>query len=281
MNYQLRGSGPPVLLVHGLPTSGRLWDYVVPALEPAFTCVVVDLPGFGESPLLPDGSLDLARYAQELDAVREELGTPRWHVVGHDAGAAIVVHYAANYAGRVDRLALLSPPVFPELKPFVAFRQMRRPRLGYVLAPLVVNLTMGVLGAWLRRKGRSRASVAPIIASFRRPFRGPGGWRHFVYLQRWGDPAEVMGQTTALLPRITAPTLVVVGDQDPVVPVSFATRAGEIIAGSEVHVLDCGHFIPLTCPAELCKLLVPFLERGTTAAEPAEPSTAPSLAMAQ
>ena len=61
----------------------------------------------------------------------------KWHVVGHDAGSAIAVHYAHRFQDRVDRLALLSPAVFPELKPFHLFRIVRSPVIGELLAPAV------------------------------------------------------------------------------------------------------------------------------------------------
>ena len=66
MRVYQTGTGPPVLFLHGLPTSGRLWDYVVPQLAPFFTCVVVDLPGSGTSAPLADKSLDPERYVDEI-----------------------------------------------------------------------------------------------------------------------------------------------------------------------------------------------------------------------
>ena len=138
MNYWVRGNGPPILLIHGIPTNGRLWDFVVERLQEQYTCVVVDLPGFGESPTPSDGSRDPARFAGELDRLGRDLGFASWNVVGHDAGSTIAVHLAAAYPQRTRRLALLSPPLFPEFRPPWFIHLIRTPVLGEIIAPAMI-----------------------------------------------------------------------------------------------------------------------------------------------
>ncbi len=260
MRYELHGSGPAVLFLHGIPTCGRLWDYVVPALQHQFTCVVVDLPGMGESPPLPDGSLDPARYAQELERLRERLSIPSWHVVGHDAGSTIAVHYAAQFSERLDRLVLCSPPTFPEFRVPWFFRLIRTPLLGDCLAPLVTLLLWRIgLPSTIEPHG---SSTAAMIRAFHHPFRGCRGVRRFVRLLRWGDPARVLAGTAALLPQIVAPTLVLHGKKDRSIPTSFAIRAAAIIPDAELHLIDCRHFLPLNRPERVCEYLVAFLQMG-------------------
>jgi pimeloyl-ACP methyl ester carboxylesterase len=257
MKFTVRGTGPAVLLLHGLPTSGRLWDFVVPQLEPRFTCVVVDLPGAGESPAFADGSLAGERFAEELEQLRAQLGIPAWHVVGHDAGAAIAVHYAACYGAHLDRFVLCAPPIFPEHKIPWFFRLLRTPALGDALAPLVTNslLPFGIKYS-IRRDD---PAMDDIVRAFCQPFRGYAGARRFLHLLRWGDPQPVLSKTAALLPSITAPALILSGLHDGAVPVRFAQRAAQLLPNAEVYLLDCGHFIPLECPDILCSYLLHFL----------------------
>jgi pimeloyl-ACP methyl ester carboxylesterase len=66
-----------------------------------------------------------------------ELRRVRWNVVGHDAGSAIAVLYARSFAERVKRLALMSPALFPDLRPYYLFRLLRKPVVGELLAPCV------------------------------------------------------------------------------------------------------------------------------------------------
>src|SRR5436309_7781345 len=108
IQFSVQGSGFPILLIHGIPTSRHLWDYVVPVLQHDFMCITIDLPGFGESPLLKEGSLNQMVYAQELEALRTQLSIPSWHIIGHDAGSTIAVHYATQFPERVEKLVLCS-----------------------------------------------------------------------------------------------------------------------------------------------------------------------------
>jgi pimeloyl-ACP methyl ester carboxylesterase len=257
MRHSVRGSGPAVLFVHGIPTSGRLWDLVVEGLAERFTCITVDLPGYGESPPSRAADRDPGQLAEQLEALREELAVPRWHVVGHDAGATIAVHYAAAHADRVERLVLMSPPVFPEFHPPWFFRLLRLPVVGDLVAPvLMFAIWHGGIQALMERPGLGTEEA---IAAFRRPFHGLAGGRRLAWLVRWGDPVEVLGRTAALLPRVAAPTLILQGRRDGVIPQSFAERAAAAIPCAQVRFFDSGHFLPLNVPAEISRELADFL----------------------
>ena len=257
MKFYIQGHGPPVLLIHGLPTSGRLWDYVVPILDSRFTCIVVDLPGLGESPPFTDGSLDPDRYAKAIEDLRQQLSITRWHLIGHDAGATIAVHYATQFSDRVDKVVLCSPPVFPEHQIPWVLRLVRQPIIGILWASIFV------LFLWHPGFGRSikrpSQTISEIIEAFRRPFTKYKGIKRFIHLVCWGDPAQVLGRTAELLPGISASTLILHGTQDGAIPSSFATRAATVIPNARVHLLANGHFLPLSCPEALCKQVLPFL----------------------
>jgi len=257
MHHSVRGSGPAVLFVHGIPTSGRLWDLVVAELAGHFTCITVDLPGYGESPAPRAADRDPSHLAEQLEGLREELAVPRWHVVGHDAGATIAVHYAAAHADRVERLVLMAPPVFPEFHPPWFFHLLRLPVVGDLVAPLLAfGIWHGGIQALMERPNPGTEAA---IAAFRRPFQGLAGGRRLTWLVRWGDPKEVLGRTAALLPRVAASTLILHGRRDGAIPQSFAERAAAIIPRAEARFFDSGHFLPLNVPAEVSRELVGFL----------------------
>lgn len=260
MKFRLQGVGPAVLLLHGIPTCGRLWDFVVEVLRNDFTCVIVDLPGMGESAPFMEGSPDPSRYAEEIEMLRRELSIPTWHVVGHDAGSTIAVHYVAEFRDCVKKLVLCSPPIFPELRPPWAFRLLRARFLGVVLAPLVIPLIWRIgLSASVERHDER---TTEIIDAFHRPFAGIGGAIRFVKVLRWGDPTQVLARTAALLPTINAPTLLLHGRHDEAIPVSFATRGAALIPNASICLLDSGHYLPLNCPDVLCRHLVRFFKEA-------------------
>jgi pimeloyl-ACP methyl ester carboxylesterase len=265
MHLLSSGSGYPVLFIHGMPTNGRLWDGIIGKLRAKFECLAVDLPGLGKTPQIPYGPKQLSLLANQIEQIRIERGIEKWHVVGHDAGSAVAIHYAHQFQEHVDHLVLLSPAVFPELKPFHLFRYMRAPIVGEILAPLVSAIFWSVV---MRIAIDSRqAESANAVRDFRASFSGlRGAWR-FMTVMRYGDPAELLEAIPAMLPQLTVPTLIFHGAQDTAIPPSFAQRASALIPKSKVLVLDSGHFIPLTKPDAVATELCRFFEApGATVA---------------
>jgi pimeloyl-ACP methyl ester carboxylesterase len=107
--YEERGRGEPVILLHGWNSSRKQWLLNLKALAPGFRAIALDLPGFGESeesafPYTLDG------MSSFLEAFREALRLPSFHLVGHSMGGCIAIRYTALYPDKVDRLALVSTP---------------------------------------------------------------------------------------------------------------------------------------------------------------------------
>jgi len=158
----------------------------------------------------------------------------------------------------VQRLALLAPPIFPDLRPPWPFRWLRWPVVGDLLTPLVLPFVWnGGLRSVVEVEsgGADGQAVDDVVASFAVPFRGWAGARRFLALVRWGDPAEVLGRTAALLPAIQAPTQVLRGVRDNAIPEDFLRRAVAALPQSQGHLLDAGHFLPLDVPERVAALL--------------------------
>src|SRR5918912_433908 len=105
------GSGAPLLLLHGFPQTHVMWRGVAPLLARRFAVVCADLRGYGRSGC-PLSSPDHAPYAkralaQDMVAVMERLGFPRFSVAGHDRGGRVAYRLALDHPERVDRLAVL------------------------------------------------------------------------------------------------------------------------------------------------------------------------------
>jgi haloacetate dehalogenase len=106
-----RGSGPPLLLLHGFPETHLMWRSVAPLLARHFTVVCADLRGYGRSGC-PASTPDHAPYskrpmARDMMAVMRHLGFPRFSVAGRDRGGRVAYRLALDHPERVERLAVL------------------------------------------------------------------------------------------------------------------------------------------------------------------------------
>lgn len=155
------GSGPPLVLVHGIGSRRGVWDPVVPALERERDVLAVDLPGFGDSPVLPSGVAPTpAALADALVAWWSGLGIERPHVAGNSLGGGIALELAR--AGAVSSATALSPVGFWNAPEQVYSRTMLR-----VVRGLAVHA-----GGQMARIGRSRAGrEATIGLMYGRPAR--------------------------------------------------------------------------------------------------------------
>jgi pimeloyl-ACP methyl ester carboxylesterase len=103
------GSGAPLVLLHGLGSSRRAWEPVLPALASRFDVIAIDLPGFGDSAPRPEpGEVPPAVLAQSVADLLDELGVSAPHVAGHSLGGWVALELAARRP--VASLTLLSPP---------------------------------------------------------------------------------------------------------------------------------------------------------------------------
>lgn len=103
--YEIQGSGPPLVLIHGWAVNRAFWDLDVERLARQHTVIRYDRRGFGAATGKPDATADAA----DLKALLERLGYAKVHVMGHSAGAGVALTFAVRYPEMVDRLVLFGP----------------------------------------------------------------------------------------------------------------------------------------------------------------------------
>jgi pimeloyl-ACP methyl ester carboxylesterase len=111
--YERRGSGRPLVLIHGYPLDHTIWDQVVPLLEPDFDLILPDLRGFGESSTIQLPYL-LADLAADVGALLDSLSIGQAVVVGHSMGGYAALAFARAYAGRLLGLGLVATQVLSD-----------------------------------------------------------------------------------------------------------------------------------------------------------------------
>ena len=107
VSYRTAGSGPALLLLHGIANSSETWERVAPLLSERFTLIAPDLMGHGES-ATPRGDYSLGAHASGARDIATALGHERMTVLGHSLGGGIAMQFAYQFPERVERLVLVS-----------------------------------------------------------------------------------------------------------------------------------------------------------------------------
>ena len=258
--YEVAGTGRPVVLLHGFPDSGRLWRYQVPALAGAgFQVIIPDLRGYGRSDKPgPVDAYSLPLLAGDVLAILAELGIGTAHVVGHDWGAALAWGLAALSPGNVDHLVALSVG-----NPVTFLRTLeQRQKSWYML----LFQFPGIAERWLAeddwanfRSWGGHPDAAQVIAELEANGSltpGLNWYRANVSPESWvGPPLQ--------LPPVQAPTMGVWSTGDPVLAEVQMTDSAASVAGPwRYERLDGpGHWMQLDAPEQVNALLLDFLPR--------------------
>lgn len=246
---RVSGRGPTVLLLHGIPGVGAVWDELSRLLSARYRVVVPDLVGFGDSARADAiQSLWADAQAAAVLALMDDLCIDEALVVGHDFGGPVAAHLVAQARKRVAGLVLVSTNAFGDTPiPF----------------PLSGILWPGVGRAW-ERMIFSAPSLRMMVrqgvgdrASKLDPYLYVGDRQQarairIIFASALRHLASRYGPITEILSRVEVPTRVVWGDRDPFFPVEQAHRTAELIQGAQTTVLPgAGHFLPEENPAAL------------------------------
>jgi pimeloyl-ACP methyl ester carboxylesterase len=279
------GAGPPVLLLHGLPTSAQLWRKVIARLAPAHRCIAPDLLGFGESEGPSTSDLTHAGHAARALALLDALGvTGEFALVGHDWGGVIAQTLAARAPERIASLVLVDSPAAGYDPDAVVRRIVAAARRPFVwdLAADTGLLRWFAKSAHGMRAGAFRADsleeaalddyMAPMHRDTPPAYRAARELHRRAIVAGFDDLDPALDETVLALRRFERPTLVVWGCDDPYVSVSFGkTLADEIPGCVGFELLPfCGHWVPEERPAELAALITGHLDGGRRAAAVAD-----------
>src|ERR671931_2270429 len=156
--YRRAGSGPAVVLMHGMASSSSTWDAVIPRLEEHATIVAPDLPGHGGS-TNPGGDFSLGAHASFVRDLMIALDVPRATFVGHSLGGGVAMQAAYQFPERLERLVLVSSGGLGK-EVHLMLRLVALPAAEYVLPLLVAEpprnageMLAGVLGRLGLRAG--------------------------------------------------------------------------------------------------------------------------------
>jgi pimeloyl-ACP methyl ester carboxylesterase len=261
--YRVAGSGPPVVLIHGMLNSSSHWRAVALNLAREHTVVAPDLIGHGDS-AAPRGDYSLGAHAASIRDLLAAIGIERATIVGHSLGGGVAMQFFYQFPQRVQRLALISSGgLGREVSPML--RTAALPGVSGLLSltirPRVLRALRGG-GTRLRERGVAAGIYMQAIARALAPLENADA--RGAFLQTLRSVIDIHGQRVSATDRLylleTMPTLIVWGGRDNTIPLHHGRRAHEAIPGSEFRVLDgAAHFPHLEDPEGLSELLREFI----------------------
>jgi len=267
IGYRRTGSGPAVLLVHGMAGSSATWRAVMPALGADHLVVAPDLLGHGES-AKPLGDYSLGAYASGLRDLLGALDVGPVTVVGQSLGGGVAMQLAYQHPELVERLVLVNSGGLGREVSWI-LRALTLPAAEYVMPvvfPGFVREAGDALGRALARIGIRAPSLEEVWQAYA-SLTETANRQSFVRTLR--AVIDLGGQSVSASDRLylTAgmPTLIVWGDRDPIIPVAHAYAAHDAMPGSRLEVFEgIGHFPHVECPDAFVAVLLDFLATTET-----------------
>jgi haloalkane dehalogenase len=263
------GTAPPIVFLHGNPTSAYLWRNVIPHVAPVARCLAPDLIGMGQSGKAPAGRYRFADHARYLDGWFEALGlTQDVILVGHDWGSALAFHWARRHPARVAGIvymeAIVRPLTWQEWPENArqVFQAMRTPAGEAMVLEKNIFVERILPASVLRGLGEAE------MAAYRAPFAEAGEARRPTLtwpreIPVGGEPPDVIAVVKAYAEWLST---------SPIPKLFINAEPGSILVGAqrdfcrawpnqqEVTVKG-SHFIQEDSPAEIGQAIAAFVQR--------------------
>jgi pimeloyl-ACP methyl ester carboxylesterase len=256
------GSGPDVLLLHGLGGTRASLFETAASLSTRYRVHAPDLPGFGSSTKPATGGYNARWFADVMFGLMDELDIGKAHFVGNSMGGRISIEIALNAPERVGALGLLCPAVAWVKRGFHPIVRLLRPELG-MLPHAFSRRTVAsqFWGMFCDRDLIDPAVADLMVDEFRRIYHSAGARYAFlscarnIYLERpFGR-----GGFYPRLAELEPPALFIWGSHDPLVPVGFSRHVRRWLPSAEQVTIDsCGHVPQVERPGETNELLLGF-----------------------
>ncbi|WP_269859536.1 alpha/beta fold hydrolase [Streptomyces sp. RPT161] len=271
LHYRTGGSGPAVVLLHGVPKTGYHWRHLVPKLTPRYTVVVPDLRGLGDSARPVDG-YDSATMSDDIAALMAHLGHESYSVMGEDWGGVIGYQLAARHRAHVNAL-VFTEALFPGFgfEDHTALTHenvssgMHLWHLGFYFQPDVPEMLIAgherELITYMLKNERSHpdTATAEAVDEYVRCYSMPGGIRAMLAIYRAmlidAEQNRQAAQKKLDIPVLALGGSAFIGDRN-------EAQMRLMAHGVTGHVFDAGHDLAEEVPDEVAAVVLPFLAQS-------------------
>lgn len=246
MVTEIHGDGDAVLLIHGLGGTSNVFSPQVTVLSRLFKCIRADLPGSGRT--VASGPRSLVEIADDFAKLLEDSGISKAHIVAHSMGTVIATHLAARHPKLVRSLALIGPLLAPPEPARAALKDRAAKARAEGMTGIADAIVQGGTSAETKAH---RPEIAALVREIlmRQPAEG--------YALNCEALSEAQACDTS---KISAPTLLITGDEDGTAPPRNVRAIQAKIAGAQLKILGrTGHWTTFERAGEVSELLVNFL----------------------
>lgn len=258
LHYVDKGSGPVVVMLHGLAGNLRNFHALIDRLATDHRVIALDRPDCGYSATLSGEHPDLHAQAALVARFMDKLDLQRPLLIGHSLGGALALALALDHPDRVSALILIAPATQEIHEPPAVFKDFD---IRSAVARNLIGWTLAAPVGSLKHEATLRGVFAPepVSANFDRDGGGVLGGRPGDFIAASKDMTALPAELAAMAPRypgIGLPVDIIFGRQDPLLNYQLhGERLAAAIPGARLHLLDGGHMIPITQAGTIAELI--------------------------
>lgn len=269
MHYVTQGKGLLIVLLHGFPEFWYSWRFQIPALaEGGYTVVAPDLRGYNDTEK-PRSGYDIATLLADIAGLIAALGFEKAVIVGHDWGGVLAWEFATRYPHMTERLIVMNAPhPAAMLRELRSVKQLRKSwyifffQLPWLPEYALLRNHAEAVGRMLRGAAvRKDAFPREVTARYQRAMSKPGAMHAALGYYR-GVFREALRPSSFAnaVRRITAPTLLLWGEQDIALDIALTTGLEHWVDNLRVRrIPDCGHWVQQERPEQVNDMMLEFL----------------------
>ncbi|PIC63238.1 alpha/beta hydrolase [Sporosarcina sp. P13] len=249
-NYEVKGSGQPLVLIHGVGLDLTMWEGIVAELSSQFKIITFDLFGNGNS-AHPEGPYSLSKYANQLNELLQELKIEKAHILGFSLGGLVAMKFALLYSQKTTSIVVVSAVSnrTVEERAIIQLRVKKTEEEGHL------SVVDDSIDRWFDQK--FKAQYPEVVNRFRKRLEAN---EQKGYLASYRVYANGDQELKHQLSDIKCPALVMTGGEDPRSHTKMAMYMGEQISNSTVKIIPgIRHMLPIEAPNEFNQMVKSFL----------------------
>jgi 3-oxoadipate enol-lactonase len=252
MNYEMKGQGPDLILIHGAGDNLNMWYHQVPVFSKQYRVITYDVRGSGNTDS-PEGEYSLSLFAEDVYELMKTIGVAQGCFLGYSMGGRIALELAVKHPSMVKGLVLANTPIMV----------VRTPPTDSKRPPLMPGLG---LGGDMKTFAEMMATTA-FSPGFRS--KSPAEFERYMNVKLQNKPEGISRLMRSLgglakppeISKLKCPVLIIVGENDALISVKRGIQAREAIPGSELVVLPSGHAAAVEAPEQFNKAVLDFMAK--------------------